>query len=121
MLAENTIFYKTLYYTTFTPNDDVCMPGGVGKLYALEYKTGRAVLDLNNDGNTERSTDIGGGIPSKVVTVLTDSGSTKLFISVGSTNPDQNSESFAAGVVGFDPLTPKKNFFYLWWRELLNI
>jgi type IV pilus assembly protein PilY1 len=121
VLAESTIFYKTLYYTTFTPNDDVCMPGGIGKLYALEYKTGRAVLDLNNDGNTERSTGIGGGIPSKVVTVLTDSGSTKLFISVGSTNPDLNSESFAAGVVGFDPLTPKKNFFYLWWRELLNI
>ncbi|UCG07705.1 MAG: hypothetical protein JSV83_03380, partial [Desulfobacterales bacterium] len=121
VLAENTIFYKTLYFTTFTPNDDVCMPGGVGKLYAVEYKTGKAVLDLNNDGNSERSTIIGGGIPSKVVTVLTDSGGTKLFISVGSTNPDPNSESFGAGVVGFDPLTPKKNFYYLWWRELLNI
>jgi type IV pilus assembly protein PilY1 len=121
VLAENTIFYKTLYFTTFTPNDDVCMPGGVGKLYAIEYKTGSAVLDLSGDSNTERSTSIGGGIPSKVVTVITDCGSTKLFISVGSTNPDENSESFAAGVVDFDPLAPKKNFFYLWWRELLNI
>jgi Tfp pilus tip-associated adhesin PilY1 len=121
VLAEGTIFYRTLYYTTFTPNDDVCMPGGIGRLYALEYKSGGAVLDLNNNGSPERSTDIGGGIPSKVVTVLTDSGSTKLFISVGSTNPDENSESFAAGVVGFDPLAPEKNFFYLWWRELLNI
>ncbi|MGD8523332.1 MAG: PilC/PilY family type IV pilus protein [Desulfobacterales bacterium] len=121
VLAENTIFYKTLYITTFTPNDDVCMPGGVGKLYGVEYKTGGAVLDFNADGSTERSTSIGGGIPSKVVTVITDLGNTKLFISVGSTNPDQNSESFAAGVVDIDPLTPKKNFFYLWWRELLNI
>jgi hypothetical protein len=78
-------------------------------------------LDLNGDGSTERGASIGGGIPSKVVMVITDSGNMKIFISVGSTNPDQNSESFAAGVVDVDPLTPKNNFFYLWWRELLNI
>jgi len=121
VLAENSIFYGTLYFTTFKTNDDVCMPGGVGKFYALEYKSGTAVLDFDDDGNKERSTDIGGGIPSKVVTVLTDSGGTKLFMSVGSTNPDANSESFDAGVVDIDPLAPKNNFFYLWWRELLNI
>jgi type IV pilus assembly protein PilY1 len=121
VLAENTIFYKTLYFTTFTTNDDVCMPGGVGKLYALEYKSGEAVLDFDDDDNTERSTDIGGGIPSKVVTVLSNTGGAKLFISVGSTNPDPNSESFNAGVVDIDPLAPKRNFFYLWWRELLNM
>jgi type IV pilus assembly protein PilY1 len=121
VLAENTIFYKTLYFTTFTPNDDVCMPGGVGKLYAVEYKTGSAVLDFNNDGTIESNLDIGGGIPSKVVMVLTDVGGAKLFISVGSTNPDTNSESFDAGVVSIDPYAPNKNFFRLWWRELLNI
>jgi type IV pilus assembly protein PilY1 len=121
VLAENTIFYRTLYFTTFTTNDDVCMPGGVGKFYALEYKTGQAVLDFDGDANKDRSTDIGGGIPSKVVTVLSDTGGAKLFISVGSTNPDPNSESFDAGVVGIVPLAPKNNFFYLWWRELLNL
>ena len=107
--------------TTFTPNNDPCLPGGVGKLYAMEYKTGAAVIDFDQDGGTERSTDIGGGIPSKVVTVITDTGGTKLFVSVGSTNPDANSEAFDAGVVTVDPLTPKNNFFYLWWRELLNL
>jgi type IV pilus assembly protein PilY1 len=121
VLAENTVFYKTVYMTTFTPNNDPCLPGGVGKLYAMEYKTGAAVIDFDQDGGTERSTDIGGGIPSKVVTVITDTGGTKLFVSVGSTNPDANSEAFDAGVVTVDPLTPKNNFFYLWWRELLNL
>ena len=32
VLAENTVFYKTAYFTTFTPNNDPCLPGGVGKL-----------------------------------------------------------------------------------------
>jgi hypothetical protein len=121
VLAENTVFYKTVYMTTFTPNNDPCLPGGVGKLYAMEYKTGAAVKDFDNDGGKERSTDIGGGIPSKVVTVITDTGGVKLFVSVGSTNPDPNSEAFDAGVITVDPLTPKNNFFYLWWRELLNL
>jgi len=121
VLAENTVFYKTIYMTTFTPNDDPCLPGGIGKIYAIKYKTGAAALDFDNDGNPERSAVIGGGIPSKVVTVITDTGGVKLFISIGSTNPDLNSETLEAGVVSVDPLTPKNNFFYLWWRELLNL
>jgi hypothetical protein len=97
------------------------LPGGVGKLYALDYKTAAAVIDFDNDTNVERSIDIGGGIPSKVVTVISDAGGVKLLISVGSTNPDANSESFYAGVVAIDPLTPPVNFFYMWWREVLKL
>jgi hypothetical protein len=121
VLAEGTVFYKTLYLTTFVPNDDPCLPGGVSRLYALNYKTAAAVIDFNNDNNMERSTDIGGGIASKIVTVITDSGGAKLLISVGSTNPDPISESFEAGVVTIDPLVPPINFFYLWWREVLKL
>jgi hypothetical protein len=121
VLAEGTVFYKTFYLTTFTPNNDPCLPGGVGKLYALNYKTAAAVIDFDNDTNVERSVDIGGGIPSKVVTVITDVGGAKLLISVGSTNPDANSEAFDAGVVTIDPLTPPVNFFYMWWREVLKL
>jgi Tfp pilus tip-associated adhesin PilY1 len=121
VLAEGTVFYKTLYLTTFAPNDDPCLPGGASRLYALNYKTAAAVIDFNNDTNMERSTVIGGGIASKVVTVITDSGGAKLLISVGSTNPDAISESFHAGVVAVDPLMPPINFFYLWWREVLKL
>jgi type IV pilus assembly protein PilY1 len=121
VLAENTVFYKTAYMTTFTPNDDPCLPGGIGKIYALQYKTGAAVLDFDNNGTPERSINIGGGIPSKVVTVITDSGGVKLFISVGSTNADANSEALDAGVVTVDPLVPKINFFYMSWREVLKL
>ena len=120
VLAEGTVFYKTFYITTFKPNTDPCVPSGVGKLYALDYKTAGAVLNFDDDVDLERVVDVGGGIPSKVVTVITDSGGAKLFISVGSTNPDEDSQALGAGVVAVDPLTPKMNYFRLWWRELLT-
>ena len=60
-LAENTVFYKTIYLTTFTPNDDPCLPGGVGQLYALNYKTGAAAIDFDGGGTLDRSIIIGGG------------------------------------------------------------
>jgi Tfp pilus tip-associated adhesin PilY1 len=120
VLAEGTVFYKTLYTTTFTPNDDVCVPGGEGKLYALNYLTGQAVLDFVGDPeDKERCVSIGGSIPSKPVMVITSTGE-KLFISVGSTNPDATSEDFGAGIVAIDPLSPPANYFLLWWRELFD-
>ncbi len=118
-LAEGTIFYKTFYITTFLPNNDICVPGGYGYFYALNYKTGGAVLNFDDDENDkERSINIGGGIPSKPVMVITEKGQ-KLFSSVGSTNPD-DAESFDAGIVAIDPLAPPINFFYLWWKELFD-
>jgi Tfp pilus tip-associated adhesin PilY1 len=118
-LAESTVFYKVFYITTFTPNDDPCMPGGASKLYALSYLTGGAAMDFDDDGTNDRSVIIGGGIPSKPVMVIRDSG-TNLLISIGSTNPDAQSEDVAAGVLVIDPIVPDVNFFYLWWRELFN-
>ncbi|RZB38439.1 MAG: type IV pilus assembly protein PilY1 [Desulfobacteraceae bacterium Eth-SRB2] len=120
VLAESTVFYKVFYITTFTPNDDPCMPGGEGKLYALSYLTAGAVMDFDNDDANDRSVILGGGIPSKPVMVIRDGGDTNLLISVGSTNPDDESEDVAAGVLVIDPVVPKINFFYLWWRELFN-
>jgi type IV pilus assembly protein PilY1 len=114
VLAENSIFYKRLYITSFTPNNDPCLPGGVGKLYALNYLTGSATTLFSSS----RSIEIGGGIPSKPVIVINASGSSSMFISVGSTNPDATSESFEAGILKVDPLAPTINFFYLWWLEL---
>jgi type IV pilus assembly protein PilY1 len=124
VLARGVVFYKTYYVTTFTPNDNPCVPGGFARLYALEYRTGAAAIaftDTDGDGidDLTRSVLIGGGIPSKPVTVIT-AENTKLFISVGSTNPTVGSESAGAGIVALDPLYPKRNFFYLWWRQVFN-
>ena len=120
VLAEGIIFYKALYITTFTPNDDPCQPGGAGTIYGLQYKTGGAAVDWDKSDASEvpqRSYTLGGGIPSKAVTVITEKGE-KLFISVGSTNPDPGSLSVEAGIIALDPNSPPINFFYLWWREL---
>jgi type IV pilus assembly protein PilY1 len=124
ILAQGVAFYKTYYVTTFTPNNDPCVPGGNAKLYAIDYLTGAAVIkftDTDGDGvkDLTRSVILGGGIPSKPVTVITSAGQ-KLLISLGSTNPDADSQALGAGIVGIDPLYPTRNFFYLWWRELLN-
>ena len=117
VLAEGTVFNKTFYITTFTPNNDPDVPGGVGKLYALSYITGAAVLDFDNDTNLERISTIGGGIPSKPVTLISRTG-IKLLISVGSINPDTSNPSLGAGVKNIDPLLPPVNFFYRYWREV---
>jgi Tfp pilus tip-associated adhesin PilY1 len=124
VLARGVVFYKTYYITTFTPNDNPCVPGGNAKLYALDYLTGAAVIaftDTDGDGvdDLSRSVLIGGGIPSKPVTVITAT-NTKLFISVGSTNPNAASQSVGAGIITLDPLYPPRNFFYLWWRQIFN-
>ncbi len=115
-LAKGTVFYKVLYITTFTPSTDPCLPGGEATIYALDYKTGAAVLAFGGTG-LERSKMIGGGVPSNPVPILTSKGQ-KLLVSVGSTLPVAGSESVEAGILGFDPLAPDLNFYYIWWREL---
>jgi Tfp pilus tip-associated adhesin PilY1 len=115
ILARGTVFYKTLYITTFTPSTDPCLPGGVASIYALDYKTGAAVLAFNGS-DLARSKLIGGGVPSNPVPIITGSGQ-ELLVSVGSTIPVAGSDSIEAGIVGIEPLAPDLNFYYLWWRE----
>jgi type IV pilus assembly protein PilY1 len=119
VVGEGMVFYKTFYITTFTPNDDPCVSGGCGKLYALSYLTGGAVLDFHNDSTLERCSTIGEGIPSEPVMLITRTG-TKLLISAGSKNPDTAGPSLVAGVMNIDPLLPPVNFYYRYWRENYN-
>ncbi|NLC71602.1 MAG: hypothetical protein GX751_09630, partial [Desulfuromonadaceae bacterium] len=120
VLAEPVVFNKAVYFTTFSPNDEVCVPGGDSYLYALGYKTGAAVFaDYDSDGVKDDYLEIGGGIGSKPVLVIKD-GSQRLLISVGSTNPDEDSESTNAGVFGITPDFLPHNFFFIWWRELFQ-
>ncbi len=116
-LSENMVFYKIAYFTTFTPKIDPCIPGGEGRLYAMQYKTGSNGIDINNDQVKERSFVIGGGIPSKPVIVIPDTRvPPKMLISVGSTNPDAQSPAFGAGVVDVTPEIDIR-YPYKWWRE----
>ena len=116
VLSKGTVFYKTLYITTFIPSEDPCVPGGDAKLYAVNHMSGEAVLPFGGS-DPVRSTLIGGGIPSNPVPIITSTGQ-KLFVSIGSTMPVDGSESVEAGLLGIDPLAPAVNFHYLWWREL---
>lgn len=127
ILSRGTVFYNTFYITSYIPNDDPCVPGGESRLYALNHKTGEPVLsftgidsdDEDSEPDLERFGAIGGGIPSKPVMVISETGQ-KLFISVGSTKVDDDSESVEAGIIAVDPKAPPKNFFYLWWKELFD-
>jgi type IV pilus assembly protein PilY1 len=76
-LSSPVVFYGIVYYTSFAPNfgttTDPCFVGeGTGRLYALKYKTGNAVFNLDGslDGaisRDDRSAIIGTGIPSGVI------------------------------------------------------
>ncbi len=78
-LSNSVLFYGVIYYTTFTPDPgdpgDPCFLGeGKGRLYALNYKTGEAVFNIDgiSIGGVEltkqdRSKIIGPSIPSGVI------------------------------------------------------
>jgi type IV pilus assembly protein PilY1 len=77
-LSNAIIFAGVVYYTTFTPTvgkeDDICFVGeGTGRLYAVDYKTGNAVFNLDGLGTigaltrSDRSEIIGTAIPSGVI------------------------------------------------------
>ena len=116
VLSKGTVFYRTYYLTTFIPSNDPCVPGGDATIFALNYKTGAAVMAFGGS-DVVRQKLIGGGIPSNPVPIITGYGQ-KLLISVGSTIPEVGSDSFEAGIIDIDPLAPEFNFYYLWWREL---
>jgi len=118
-LASPLIYSRVIYYTTFTPSSpnvgDICDLGeGTGRVYALQYKTGMAMFnyDLENDipgtppteivYKTDRSMEIGGGIPSQIVLAII-KGEVTGYIGIG------------GGVSRRDELDPK-SIEVLYWR-----
>lgn len=89
-----------LIFTTFTPNDDSCVPGGAATIYT-----------------SEGSFVIGGGIPSRPVLVLRDK-TAAILVSVGSTNPDANSPVTTAGTVKPVTLPNAIKLLPIWWKEM---
>ncbi|MBI3546353.1 MAG: VWA domain-containing protein [Gammaproteobacteria bacterium] len=86
-LAEITVFSGVLYATTYIPpsvgpvTPGTCPPPAEGsaRLYGLNYLSGAGIVDLNNSGSgIDRFVDVGGGIPSGVVIVIREGGTTGL-------------------------------------------
>jgi type IV pilus assembly protein PilY1 len=115
VLSEGVVFFKTYYVTTFLPDE------GAATLYALNYLTGEAVLPFTgfpgSSGGIIRSIEIGRGIASKPVVVITEEGE-KLLVSVASTRPSEETGPVGPGILVIEPVAPPSNFFYLWWKEL---
>ena len=88
-LARPVIFGGVVYVTTFTPANPgtttaTCEPNeGQGKIYGLNYLDAKIAIDLDGDGTKERSIGLGGGIPSELVTVIREDGTTGLVGSSG--------------------------------------
>ncbi|MFB3884484.1 MAG: pilus assembly protein [Thermodesulfobacteriota bacterium] len=81
-LANPVVFYKIVYFTTFTPSGEIivgdpcCVGEGTARLYAVKYNTGNAFFnfDLTNDvsgttvlAKSDRSIMMGTAIPSGVI------------------------------------------------------
>jgi len=92
-LSNPVVFFGTVYYTTFTPDpgseSDICFVGeGTARIYALNFKTGNAVFNLdgvgtiNNLTRSDRNLVIGTVIPSG--TIITFIGGTAVgYVGVG--------------------------------------
>ena len=114
-----------VYFTTYTPSDgsagdpeDPCAVStvrGVGRLYAVDYKTGASVLDLSNEdetdpsgsvvevdlGKKDRSVAIGTAIPSAPVIAIL-SGGARIFIGV------------EGGIVSLPTIATQDMYTYYW-------
>ncbi len=104
VMSSPLLFDRKVFFTTYTPSVpvsgiDLCGTKslGKGKLYALDYLTGKSVMNFNTgndttnaDGTTtevldktDRSTELGMGIPSAPTLIVMKDGGTKLIIAIG--------------------------------------
>jgi type IV pilus assembly protein PilY1 len=87
VLAKPVIFAGAIYVTTYTPANEetsviTCAASeGLAKLYTLGLYAGTAIVDTNNDGQVttaDRVQNLGGGIPSELITVIREGGTSAL-------------------------------------------
>jgi type IV pilus assembly protein PilY1 len=112
-LSQPVVWSGTVYYTTFGPTEgsesDPCFVGeGVARVYAMDYKTGGAVIDFDGNGTFDRSDRakvIGTSIPSSVVIALRSEGLASGYVSVG-------------GGIYTPPLKKNKSLVPVAWRRI---
>ncbi len=87
ILAAPTVIYGMVLFSTFVPNTDPCSYGGDAYLYAVDYLSGGSVLnfDEENEGlhKTDRSLNIGHGIPTEAVVTINAEGDTVVYVGAG--------------------------------------
>lgn len=114
VLAPPTVLFGMVLFTTFTPTDDPCSYGGEARFYAVDYRTGESVmnLDTTNDPQegevlrkSDRSKVIGHGIPTEVIIVIQAPGDMRGYIGTGDY------------IVKID-LNVKSKLYLLSWREV---
>ncbi len=105
VMSSPLLFNKIVFFTTYVPGSssavgDPCSISslGEGRLYALDYLTGQAVLNFDtSDDAPERSISLGVGIPSPPTLIVTKSdnysaGAAKLIIGTGDPTGDIKTE-----------------------------
>jgi type IV pilus assembly protein PilY1 len=72
-LSRSIVLGGMVFFTTFTPDDDICSAGGNGNLYSLYYLTGGAYSQstigtspIGTNENINRSLSLGNGLPSQM-------------------------------------------------------
>jgi len=109
-LGPPVVIFGVAYFSTFTPS--INSTGGIARFYAVNYKNGNPILNLNpsneQDGVkidlSDRSKVIGTGIPSNTVISALDG------LPVAFTG-------FSGGVYN-TPLRKDKTIIPIWWREV---
>ena len=81
-LNPGTLVGGTLFFTTFTPVNDICIASGTGRLYAVFYQTGGPFKDsalgtttVGSHSLVSKSVSLGEGLPSQAAIQLGAQGS----------------------------------------------
>jgi type IV pilus assembly protein PilY1 len=101
-LAKPVIFDGALYVTTYTPASNTtaqitCAAAeGLARLHTYNILNAAAIVDYDNSNTlttTDRTKNLGGGIPSELVTVIREGGTTALVgTSGGAASPKIDSK-----------------------------
>jgi type IV pilus assembly protein PilY1 len=109
VIGDALVVAGTVFFTSFTPNEDVCGFGGSSRFYALDYRKGvqNEAIDYVTD---QRYEEIGAGMPSQPVFYFDKHNrKKKLFIQTSDTILHEK-----------EPNLPEDTVTILYWRTIHN-